>query len=116
MSERSKEALTLSKWRDRTVILHVISLGRSRGPVCRELEKAVCVAACRRAVNMGCWLLLERGWCLNGVCGGGAKHHPGAACGVSLVLEASLEQTALISPYCSLNTASIGNTVWRCGS
>lgn len=32
--------------------LCIISLGRCREPVCRELEKAVCVAARCRAVSM----------------------------------------------------------------
>lgn len=31
--------------------LHVISLGRYGEPVCRELEKAVCVEACCRVVS-----------------------------------------------------------------
>ena len=38
-------------WGEGTVNLHIISLGRYGEPVFRELEKVVCVAACRRAVS-----------------------------------------------------------------
>lgn len=43
--------------------LHIISLGRHGEPVLRELEKAVCVAACCKALLafLGCalWYPLE---------------------------------------------------------
>lgn len=41
----------LAKLGERTVNLHVISLGRHGEPVLRKLEKAVCVAEC--------WLSLD---------------------------------------------------------